>query len=107
MFTEYRFPHFHVMHSMRYTSGMSKETITFILGALILLTQFLGLPREYKDWFFIIVGIVLMYIGYTLRRRAFLKSIEHSIGERRGDAFAESELTHKNTPPHKDSTYVV
>ncbi len=71
---------------------MSKETFVFIIGFLVFFSPFLGLPREYKEWLLIGCGVILMAIGYRLRRNAFLQSLEHESGERRGDVFSESEL---------------
>ncbi len=86
---------------------MSKETIVFILGALVFSTSFLGVPSEYKEWTLIVSGVLLMAIGYRLRRNAFLKSIEHESGERRGGAFVESGITTRDIPPHKDTERVI
>ena len=76
-----------------YTVGMSKETFVFALGFLVFFTSFLGLPSEYKQWIFVCTGIFLMIIGYGLRRKAFLQSLEFEAGERRGDAFVESGIS--------------
>jgi hypothetical protein len=82
---------------------MSKETLVFVLGTLIFFGSFLGLPNEYKEWIFIISGIILMVVGYRLRRNAFLKSLDRK-GERRGDAFVESHIiTHTVQPSQKDA----
>ena len=72
---------------------MSKESLVFVFGGIVFFTPFLGLPSEYKEWIFIASGILLMIVGYRLRRMAFLKSLEHESGERRGDAFVESVVT--------------
>jgi len=86
---------------------MSKETIVFILGTLVFFTSFLGLPKEYKEWIFIVSGVLLMFIGYRLRRNAFLKSIEHESGERRGGAFVESDATLENQEVYQDTERIV
>ncbi len=87
---------------------MSKESSVFALGIIIFLASFLGLPREYKEWLLIVCGGLLMIIGYRLRRNAFFKSLEHESGERRGDAFVESQvLSTKDSPMHKDSDEMV
>ena len=70
---------------------MSKETSVFLLGIIIFFTGFSGLPSEYKEWIFIVSGVLLVVIGYRLRRQAFLKSIEHDGGEKKSEMFAESE----------------
>ncbi len=75
---------------MRYNFDMSKETFVFIVGALIFFSPFMGLPREYTKWFLIGAGIVLMILGYRLRRLAFLRSLEDGSGERRADVFVEN-----------------
>lgn len=69
---------------------MSKESLVFVLGIVVFFTPFTGIPRDYKEWLFIVCGMLLIITGYRLRRRAFLASLEHESGERRGDAFVES-----------------
>ena len=69
---------------------MSKETSVFVLGIVVFFTTFLGIPTEYKEWIFIVSGIMLIGVGYRLRRRAFLQSIESENGERKSDVFVES-----------------
>lgn len=86
---------------------MSKETLVCIIGFFVFFTSFLGIPREYKEWIFITSGILLMIAGYQLRRKAFLQSLEHENGERRGDAFVESGIVEEKTPIHKDSQAIV
>jgi hypothetical protein len=72
---------------------MSKESSVFVLGGIVFFTSFLGVPSEYKEWMFIVSGLLLMAVGYRLRRIAFLRSLEHESGERRGEAFVESGAT--------------
>ncbi len=72
---------------------MSKESSVFVLGVIVFFTSFLGIPSEYKEWVFIVSGLLLMAFGYHLRRSAFLRSIEHESGEKRADAFVESSAT--------------
>ncbi len=87
---------------------MSKETIVFILGGLVFFTPFLGVPSVYKEWTLMVCGVLLMGVGYRLRRNAFLKSIEHESGERRGGAFVESDVDAREiAPPHKDTERVI
>lgn len=68
---------------------MSRESFVFCVGLIVFLTPFLGLPREYKNWIVIGSGVLLMLLGYQLRRRRFLMSLLKG-DERKGDAFAES-----------------
>lgn len=84
---------------------MSKESFVFVLGMIIFFVPFLGLPREYKEVILIGSGILLMGLGYRLRRIAFLRSLEHENGERRGDTFVESSVRQRDViPPHKDNS---
>lgn len=69
---------------------MSKETLVFILGIVAFFTPFIGVPSEYKKWILIVIGGLLMSIGYVLRREAFLQSFTHESGERRANVFVES-----------------
>jgi hypothetical protein len=80
---------------------MSKETLVFIIGALVFFSPFSGLPRDYKEWFLILAGILLMIIGYRLRRLAFLRSIDTGNGERRTELFVEnnSDVEEENVGP--------
>jgi len=72
---------------------MKRETIVFILGFLVVLMPQLGIPTEWKTGFFVVAGVVLMIVGYSLRRAAYLRSIERENGERHTDSFVESQPT--------------
>ena len=83
---------------------MSKESFVFLLGATVLMSAFLGIPREFKEWLLILCGILLMGVGYRLRRDAFLRSLQNENGERKADAFVENVVYQEtDVPPHKDS----
>ena len=69
---------------------MSRESIVFCFGLLVFLVPFLGVPAMWKEWFLIFAGALLMVVGFTLRRRSFLRSIEEVGGERRANAFSET-----------------
>ena len=68
---------------------MSRESIVFILGLLVFLAPFVGVPSDWKRIGFIVFGAVLMLLGYSLRRSAFLRALDTGEGERRTDAFVE------------------
>ena len=74
---------------MRYNKTMSKESIVFTIGLLLLVIPHLGIPEVWKFYFFIIAGALLVIVGYSLRRAAYLRSIEKENGERGTDAFVE------------------
>lgn len=68
---------------------MSRESLIFILGLLVLISPFVGVPRSVKDIALIIIGVCIMFFGFVLRRAAFLRSIENSGGERKDETFVE------------------
>ena len=72
---------------------MKRETIVFLLGFLVVLLPQLGIPENWKVYFLIAAGIILMIVGYSLRRAAYLRSIENESGERQTDSFVESRPT--------------
>jgi hypothetical protein len=71
---------------------MSQESFVFLLGLGVILTPFLGVPNDWKEWIFVGIGTLIAVMGYRLRRAAYLRSIETPHGERRADAFVESSV---------------
>ena len=69
---------------------MSRESSVFLIGLVIFLISFLGIPNDWKKIILIAAGLFLMVFGYSMRRSAFLRSIDNGNGERRGDAFVEN-----------------
>lgn len=69
---------------------MSRESIVFVIGFLVLIVPYLGVPEDWKLYFFIVAGTALMFIGYSLRRRSYLRSLQQDSGERRADSFVEN-----------------
>ncbi|MCD5382007.1 MAG: hypothetical protein LR017_01675 [Candidatus Pacebacteria bacterium] len=78
---------------------MSRESFVFLLGLVVFITPFLGLPNDWKETIAIGVGVLLMWAGYSLRRTAFLRSIESEEGERRSEEFVEH--VHDEEPSEK------
>jgi uncharacterized membrane protein len=68
---------------------MSKESIVFTTGLLLLIIPHLGIPEVWKFYFLIVSGVLLVSIGYSLRRAAYMRSIEKDHGERGTDSFVE------------------
>ncbi len=84
---------------------MSKESFVFLLGAVVFFVPFIGVPRDFKEGLLMACGVLLMAVGYRLRRIAFLRSLEHESGERRGDTFVESgAVQRETTPAHRDDS---
>jgi uncharacterized membrane protein len=69
---------------------MSKETIVFISGILLVIVPFLGIPQAWRTYAIAAIGVLLVFIGYVLRRGVYLKFIERSSGERGTDSFVET-----------------
>jgi hypothetical protein len=70
---------------------MSRESIVFTIGILLLVIPHLGIPDAWKFYFFIISGFLLVLVGYSLRKAAYLRSIQKDNGERGTDSFVEHQ----------------
>lgn len=69
---------------------MSKETLVFLFGIILTILPFLGIPIIWRQYAIFGVGILLIIIGYALRRKVFLEKIDHGNGERGTDSFVET-----------------
>ena len=69
---------------------MSRETLVFTFGILLLIVPFLGVPEEWRQYTIAAVGVLLIFIGYALRRKAFFDRIDQGNGERVADSFVET-----------------
>lgn len=69
---------------------MSKETIVFLFGMLLTILPFLGVPLLWRQYAIFGIGIILIVIGYALRRKVFLERIDRGNGERGTDSFVET-----------------
>ncbi len=67
-----------------------KETSVFVFGILLTVIPFLGIPLLWRQYIILGIGIILILIGYALRRRAFLSRIDKGNGERGTDSFVET-----------------
>lgn len=83
---------------MGYTTGMSRESIVFTLGILLLVTPHLGIPEMWKLYLFSAIGLALVVVGYSLRRSAYLRSIAKENGEHGTDSFVEQVHDRKEIP---------
>lgn len=69
---------------------MSKETIVFISGILLIIVPFLCIPPAWRSYSIAAIGVLLVFVGYAQRRAVYLKQIERSSGERATDSFVET-----------------
>lgn len=74
---------------------MSRETILCILGFLLILVPFLGVPSTYRQYLLAFLGLVVFMLAYQLRRKAYVRSLEETGGERKAEMFAEHEPQEK------------
>lgn len=82
---------------------MSKEALVFLLGLVVFIVPFIGIPRDLKEYVFIACGTMLMITGFLLRRAAFFRSIEKEPGERHTNEFIES-MERSEQPSSDDDT---
>lgn len=69
---------------------MSKETLVFVIGLLLVITPFLGIPEAWRISIIVFLGAVLIFTGYGLRRGVYLRHIDRGNGERGTDSFVET-----------------
>jgi uncharacterized membrane protein len=69
---------------------VSKETIVFISGILLIIVPFLGIPLAWRAYAIAALGVLLVFVGYAQRRAVYLKQIERDSGERATDSFVET-----------------
>lgn len=72
---------------------MSKETFVFIFGILLTIVPFLGVPEAWRQYAIFGIGVILIIIGYALRRGVYLTRIDTGNGERATDSFVETTET--------------
>jgi hypothetical protein len=67
-----------------------KETLVFLSGILLTIVPFLGVPESWRQYAILGIGIILILIGYVLRRGLYLKRLDKGNGERGNDSFIET-----------------
>ena len=72
---------------------MSKETLILIAGILLMVVPFLGVPEVWRQYSILGIGFVLILIGYSLRRKAYLSRLDKGNGDRGNDSFVETTET--------------
>ena len=72
---------------------MTKETGLIILGSIVALTPFIGIPGSWKTIIFIIVGILIAVFGFLLRlhRIIQLRNMLSKKG-RQADSYVENSV---------------
>ena len=72
---------------------MSKETFVFVAGILLTIVPFLGIPESWRQYSVLGIGVLLMFVGYLLRRAAYFGRLDKGNGERGNDSFVETTET--------------
>jgi hypothetical protein len=69
---------------------MRKGTLVFIVGIIFVLLPYLGIPSEWKVWCTVLLGAVLILVGYAIRRENYLQTIDQGNGTRADETFVET-----------------
>ncbi len=69
---------------------MTKETLVFFAGIVLTLVPFLGIPEVWRQYLIVGLGVLLILVGYALRRSLYLSHIDKGNGERGNDSFVET-----------------
>jgi low affinity Fe/Cu permease len=69
---------------------MTKGTFVFLLGILLCLIPYLGIPSTWKHYIYLALGVILILVGYAIRRSRYLSDIDRGNGERGGETFVET-----------------
>ena len=69
---------------------MTKGTFVFLLGIVLVMMPYLGIPSTWKQYIYMGLGVILILVGYAIRRSRFLSDIDRGNGERGGETFVET-----------------
>ena len=69
---------------------MSRESLVLLLGLVVLFVPSLGVPELWKEYVLLATGVLLLILGYLLRRSAYMRKIDRGNGESGTDSFVES-----------------
>jgi len=69
---------------------MSKGTLIFFFGIVLMLIPSLGIPQMWKQYIIIGIGVLLLLIGYIVRRTDYFRTLENEDGTRSEETFVET-----------------
>ena len=55
---------------------MSRESLVLLLGCLVFFVPSLGIPEDWKDYLLVGSGMLLILLGFLLRRSSYLRKIK-------------------------------
>ena len=67
-----------------------KGTIIFFFGIALMLIPSLGIPLQWKQYILFGMGILLLLIGYVVRRADYFRTLESEGGLRSEETFVET-----------------
>ena len=69
---------------------MTKGTFLFFLGLFLIVVPYFGIPSVWKQYIYVGLGILIVLIGYSLRRAQYLRELDLGNGHRGGETFVET-----------------
>lgn len=69
---------------------MSKESLVLILGLIVLAVPGSGLPEDWITYILRAAGVLLIILGFLLRRASYYRRMEKGSEERAADSFIDS-----------------
>jgi hypothetical protein len=75
---------------------MSKEISVMVLGIVVALTPYLGLPGEWRTILLVLLGLSIAAIGFLLRRDVLTKGASN-----RADFFVDNRPRETGIPLHE------
>lgn len=69
---------------------MTKGTLIFLFGIILVVLPYLGIPTSYKMIISITLGVFLILLGYALRRGEYLATLDDENDMRTSDTFVET-----------------
>jgi hypothetical protein len=82
---------------------VSRESLVFLLGIIIFFLPVVGVPAEWKEYSLWFIGVLLVVLGLSLRRSAYLRRINEAGGELRTDSFVESQPSLLDIAPQSEA----
>lgn len=83
---------------------VSRESLVLLLGIITFTLPLIGVTPVWKEYGQIAIGVLLVFVGFSLRRSSYYRKITRSNGEISTDSFAESQPTLLDYTPEEVET---
>ena len=80
---------------------MTRETVLMILGALVFISPWIGIPMAWLQWALLVLGLAIIAIGITLRRRMHEDELPPA-----ATPPSPAHATHPAAPPEPRSSHI-